>query len=186
MKTRIGKMLAAGLVAGALLTSGASAATAQADLSTASTETSNGGDTVQEYYFTATPEASTKGEMSTQAVCTFVQRVDYAHISTKSANRAVQSHGNWGNVNCSYTLATVTNMVQKKNTLGIWVNVGAEGKNEALRPASTLTSSARVTSHYDCSSSVDHRFRSWTDVDVHGIADAPNRQYSPEQILACN
>lgn len=184
MKTRFRKILATGLVAGAILTWGASAATAGADPDGGPQDSD--GSTVQEFYFTGTPTASTTGDMSVQALCTFVQRVDYAHISSTSASRAVQSHGNWGNVNCNYTLATVTNMVQKKNTLGIWVNVGAEGKNAALRPASTLTSSARVTSHYDCSSSVDHRFRSWTDVDVHGIADAPNRQYSPEQILSCN
>lgn len=141
-------------------------------------------DTVQEFYFTGTPE-SAKGEMSTQASCTFVQRVDYAHISSTSPTRAAQSHGNWGNVNCSYTSATVTNMVQKKNTIGIFVNVGLQGKAVGLRPSSDLGSSARVTSHYDCLSTAERTFRSWTDVDVDGIADLPNRQYSPERQLKC-
>lgn len=42
-----------------------------------------------------------------RVVCRFHQRVDWTHISSTSAQRAVQSHGNWGNDNCNYGLARV-------------------------------------------------------------------------------
>lgn len=182
MKTRLKRGLIAGLLASALAVTGASLASA----SPAAVSDPGGSDTgtVQERTFTGTPEQMNPNSVTIQASCTFIQRVDNAHISTKSNHRAVQAHGNWGNVNCSYTEAVVTTMVQKKNALGIWQDMGTAGK-ATLRPASSLTSSARVTAHYACVDQSEHLWRSWTDVDVVGIADLPNRQYSPQRAIKC-
>jgi hypothetical protein len=137
---------------------------------------------VDEVHFFGTPQGEGPRRLK---VCEFVQRVDWAHISSTSVYRAVQSHGNWGNVNCDYKSAVVTTMVMKKNATGVFVNVGDAGK-KTLRPASSLTSSARVTAHYRCKATGDHVFKSWTDVDIVGIDDAPNKQYSPPRTLKCS
>jgi hypothetical protein len=140
--------------------------------------------TVTESTFSGTPDSSSR--TTAKKTCEFVQRVDSAHISTKSKPRiAVQSHGNWGNVNCAYTSAVVETWVLKRNVVGIYVKVGSPGK-KTMRPSASLGSANRVTAHYGCKNQTEHTFKSWTDVDVIGIADLPNRQYSLPRPLRCN
>lgn len=184
MKTHRGpRATTLGIITALLIAVGAPAASAQPTFKNTAAEIPEGDSLVQEYYFTGSPERA--AAPNARKVCTFVQRVDYAHISSTSSNRAVQSHENWGNVNCDYASAVVTTMVQKKNVLGLWVDVGSAGQ-KTLPPSTHLGSANRVTAHYDCSSSATHTFRSWTDVDVIGIADLPNKQYSPGRELGCN
>lgn len=132
-------------------------------------------------------EVSTEdGVVSTASVCTFVQRVDYVHISTTSIKRAAQSHGNWGNVNCNYSLADVTTQVDKKNIFGFHYAVGVQGTGR-LGPSTHLGSGGggRVTARYVCNGTAWNNFRSWTDIDIVGYADAPNRVYSSPTDLKC-
>lgn len=117
-------------------------------------------------------------------ICQFDQRVDWAHISSTSTQRAVQSHGNWGNKNCNYTLARVKTQIDKRNFLGAYYAVGTPGVGD-LPPKSSLTSTGRVTGRYVCNGTKTNSFRSWTDVDVYGILDAPNKVYSTPRDLDC-
>ena len=128
--------------------------------------------------------ASSQKELAAAKICQFNQRVDWTHISSTSAQRAVQSHGNWGNVNCSYSLARVKTQIDKRNFLGAYYAVGTPGVAE-LPPRNDLGSSARVTGRYVCNGTANNSFRSWTDVDVLGIIDAPNKVYSTARDLAC-
>jgi hypothetical protein len=132
-------------------------------------------------------QSSTDASSAAAAVCTFVQRVDYAHLSSSSSTRAVQSHGNWANVDCSYALADVTTQVDKANALGFHYAVGVKGEARLAPNPNGLTSggAGRVTAHYDCDGTAQKSFRSWTDIDIVGYADATNKQYSPATDIAC-
>lgn len=126
--------------------------------------------------------AGDTGAKAAAALCSADQLVDYAHIS-KSPPRAVQAHGWWRNVNCKATLAKVTVQVQKKNVLGLWVDVGQPGSSTV---ASGGGAGNRATARYTCNGTGTHTFRAWVDVDIVGVADLPNKTYSGAQTLACN
>lgn len=118
------------------------------------------------------------------AVCVFYGKIDNAHISSTSANLAVQSHGGWINGNCKATLADVTVGIMKKNSLGIFVDVGSLGKK---RLASGAWGSGQwAVGHYGCASSSTHYFQSWVDVDLVGQTDWINKTFSPPRTLGCN
>lgn len=116
------------------------------------------------------------------SVCNFTQEGDYAHISS-TPPQAVSAHGWWTNGDCPTTTAVVTTQVQKKNVLGIWVDVGDRGVKTVKSGGGSTNRSA---SRYTCSSTAKHTFRSWVDVDLVGVADAPNKLYTPARDLACN
>lgn len=144
------------------------------------------GDVVENEFETSVFESTTEensdsaAETSRKIICRFNQRVDYPHISTStpSSPRAVQAHGNWGNVNCNYSSAVVTTQVDKRNTLGFYVAVGIQGKR-TLPPMKNLGSANRTTARYVCNGTKSNWFRAWTSIDVIGIADAPNKVHSP-------
>lgn len=115
-------------------------------------------------------------------LCSLQQAGDYAHISS-TAPRAASAHGWWYNTNCKATHAVVTVRLQKKGLLGVWSNVGTKG---VATVKSGGGSGNRATSRYTCSGSSKHKFRSWVDVDVVGVADLPKKLYTPERELACN
>lgn len=120
-------------------------------------------------------------------VCTALQKVDLPHISFTSAVRAVQAHGAWNRGDCKSDAAVVTTQVDKQlGPLGFFFAVGVQGKG-TLRSTNGIPSGAnnRVTTRYVCNGTGQGRFRAWTDVDVIGIADAPNKTYSPETNIAC-
>lgn len=119
-------------------------------------------------------------------ICTFIQRVDWVHISSTSKKRAAQSHGNWDNVDCSYKQADVTTQIDRRNPLLLFEAVGKQGKGRLGPNKKGLGSgAARVTAHYDCNGKAKADFRSWTSVDIVGYADAPNRVHSSPQPLSC-
>jgi len=130
---------------------------------------------------------STASTTAVAAICEFTQRVDYVHISSTSTRRAVQSHGNWDNENCNYALADVTTQIDKRNVLGFYYAVGTQGKGRLAPNPRGLTSGppGRVTAHYDCNGTAANMWRSWTDIDIVGYNDAPNRVYSPPIERAC-
>jgi hypothetical protein len=115
-------------------------------------------------------------------VCNFQQAGDYAHISG-SLPLAVSAHGWWRNVDCRATHAVVTVQVQKQNVLGIWVDVGTRGVATVRSGGGSVN---RTVSRYICRSSTVHTFRSWIDVNLVGVEDAPNKLYTPKRKLACN
>ena len=135
------------------------------------------------------PEGKAAGTSSTSAaaVCTFIQRVDYVHISGTSTDRTAQSHGNWDNVDCRYSLADVTTQIDRRNPVLLYQAVGAPGKARLAPNPRGLTSggAGRVTARYRCNGLAKADFRSWTSVDIVGYADAPNRVYSPANPLSC-
>jgi hypothetical protein len=142
--------------------------------------------------FEVVPEAenATPSAMSTQAICVAVQRVDYPHISTSNPTgpRAVQAHGNWDKGNCNATLADVTTQIDRKNPIGLFQAVGKQGKGRLAPNPKGLTSggAGRVTARYDCNGTAKAPFRAWTSIDMVGIADTPNKQYSPAtESMAC-
>ncbi|ROS22112.1 hypothetical protein EDF22_3618 [Rathayibacter sp. PhB127] len=118
-------------------------------------------------------------------ICEFIQRVDYVHISTSSSKRAAQSHGNWANSTCDYALADVTTQIDKKNLFWLHAAVGEQGKGRLGPNPKGLGRGARVTAHYDCNGTGSSNYRSWTDVDIVGYADTPNRVYSTPVDLDC-
>lgn len=137
---------------------------------------------------TADPELSgrlgSRGTTEAAAVCTFFGKLDYAHISKTSSNLAVQSHGGWINGDCKATLADVTVGVMKKNTIGIFVDVGRLGKKRLA--SGEWGSSHWAVGHYDCKGSSTHSFQSWVDVDLVGYSDWINKTFSPPTSLACD
>ena len=124
---------------------------------------------------TVDPDADAAG------LCSLEQAGDYAHISS-TAPRAASAYGLWYNVDCKASHAVVTVQLQKKGFLGTWFDVGTEGV-ATVRPGGGAGN--RATSRYACSGSSEHSFRSWVDVDVVGVADLPNKLYTPERTLAC-
>jgi hypothetical protein len=137
----------------------------------------------------ASPEPEPGGSPARQAakICTFIQRVDYVHISSTSKERAAQSHGNWDNVDCTYTLADVTTQIDRRNPVLLYEAVGKQGKGRLAPNTKGLTSggAGRVTAHYTCNAKAKADFRSWTSIDIVGYADVPNKVYSPANPLSC-
>lgn len=121
------------------------------------------------------------------AVCLFTQRVDYVHFSSSPGARAVQSHGNWDNETCNYSLADVTTQIDRRNFLGLYQAVGTPGTERMPPNPRGLTSGGvgRVTARYECNGSTTDSFRSWTSVDIVGYADTPNSKLSPPTDKAC-
>ncbi|MFJ4223370.1 hypothetical protein [Microbacterium sp. NPDC089695] len=137
---------------------------------------------------TQDPSGSEKASRAAAPVCTFVQRVDFVHISSSGNPMAAQSHGNWDKGNCTnYTLADVTTQIDRKNFLGLWQAVGAPGKKRLAPNPSGLTSggAGRVTARYVCNGTAAGSFRSYTDIDVVGYADTPNAVFSSPINLIC-
>lgn len=72
----------------------------------------------------------------------------------------------------------------KKNVIGIFVDVGRLGKKTMV--AGGWGSGKWAVAHYDCSSRATHTFQSWVDVDMVGIADFFNKNFSLPIDRACN
>lgn len=175
---------AAGLCAATLLTFGSVAAptAASSELPLKSEEAASS--TTAERTATEAPSHRRDRRTDNEEICEFAQRVDSAHISHSGGPRAVQSHGSWGNKNCAYPFATVTTGVMKRNVVGIYVDVGRLG--QAVLPPGDGGRGNRVTARYECNGTGRHWFQSWTDVDVHGITDLPNKVFSTPEPLGCN
>lgn len=118
------------------------------------------------------------------ATCQFDQRVDSPHISNSDGPRAVQAHGNWGNKNCNYSAAIVKTQLDKENSLGFFIAVGRPGEG-TLPPEKGMGRGSKVTARYECQGTTENTFRAWTDVDILGIADLPNKVYSANADRAC-
>lgn len=118
-----------------------------------------------------------------QVICLALGRWDNVHIS-KTLPRAVQQHASWINETCNATHAVITNNIQKRNVIGIYVDVGRQGR--ATLPSNAWGSGNWAVARYECSSTATHWFRGWVDVDVVGVADDPFKDYSNKLQLSCN
>lgn len=119
-------------------------------------------------------------------ICTALQKVDLPHISSTASVRAVQAHGAWNKGDCKSDAAVVTTQIDRQGFLNNFFAVGTQGKG-TLQSTDGMPSGAknRVTAQYVCQGTGQGRFRAWTDVDVIGIADLPNKVYSSETNIAC-
>lgn len=118
---------------------------------------------------------------SAAGICAFTQHGDRAHISSSGGPRAVQAHGWWQKGNCKATIATVTVQLQKK--IGTrWVDVGRQGSGEFGAGGGR---GKRATARYECKGTARTTYRSWVDVNVHGILDTPGAYWSAEVTLNC-
>ena len=128
--------------------------------------------------------AELDGDASVQEVCYGTTGVDYVHISSSSP-RSASGHGWWATINsaCAWRTATVTVQIQRRNSLGIWVNVGQRGTADVQVGGG---SGNRATARYTCQGTARNTYRSWADVDIHGVFDSPDRNYSAAQQLSCS
>lgn len=128
-------------------------------------------------------ESSPSSPNSTQEFCFGTTGVDYVHISS-TAPRAASGQGWWATINpeCAWRTATVTVQLQRRNVLGVWVNIGERGISDVQVGGG---SGNRATARYTCSGLTRNAYRSWVDVDIHGILDTPDRVYSVSQMLDC-
>lgn len=137
--------------------------------------------TVGEVYGSPEDSAS-ESEVSTRAICVALNLVDYPHISTSRPGTplAVQAHGGWNKGGCNATLADVTTQIDRKNPIGLFQAVGAQGKGRLPSQADeSLPSSNRVTARYECNGTAGAPFRAWTNIDMVGLADTQTPTYSP-------
>lgn len=126
---------------------------------------------------------SPTSEIEPRALCKFYTQADYVHVSSTPPAQA-SGHGWWMNSTCpAGTTAIVTVQLQKRNVLGIWVNVGTKG-TATVAPGGGA--GKRATGRYTCKDSTKHQFRSIVDVDLVGLNDTPETATTPEQTLACN
>lgn len=126
-------------------------------------------------------EASQLGATQQAAlVCNFQQAGDYVHISS-TPPRSASAHGWWYNTDCKATRATVTIQLQIRHWWG-WGNAGSAGSAEVKQGGG---SSSRVTARATCANRDSNSWRSVVDVDLAGVADAPNTLTTPARTLAC-
>jgi len=142
--------------------------------------------TVEEKRIYAPPATEGAAQSRAPWVCIALQKVDLPHISSTSSVRAVQAHGAWNRGDCKSDAAVVTTQVDKQGFLNNFFAVGVQGKG-TLRSTDGMPSGAnsRVTARYVCNGTAQGRFRAWTDVDVIGVPDLPNKTYSSETNIAC-
>ncbi|TQL02935.1 hypothetical protein FBY24_2023 [Cellulomonas sp. SLBN-39] len=135
------------------------------------------------YTWTEFARPTQAGGSTIQASCQFNNAIDSIHYSsTPPATLSV--HGWWINVNCTKDIkAVVTTQLQKKNSIGLWVDVGSRGVKTVYSGGGSAN---RSTSRYACTSGSAHSFRAWVDVDVVGIPDLPDKYYHPEASFPCN
>jgi hypothetical protein len=127
-------------------------------------------------------QVETAAGASAQAICTAYAYGDYPHISTSNPGtpRAVQAHGGWNRGDCAATRADVTTQIDRKNPIGLFQAVGAQGRGVLPSQADFgLPSSNRVTARYQCNGSAKAPFRAWTSIDMVGIDDISSRVYTP-------
>ncbi|WP_394938416.1 hypothetical protein [Psychromicrobium sp. YIM B11713] len=176
---RLTRNLAIGVVAVGLLASFAPASATAKPI---------GGDdtvTVGEKHI-KTSSAESGGTPEDAWICTALQKVDLPHISSTASVRAVQAHGAWNKGDCQSDAAVVTTQIDRQGFLNNFFAVGTQGKG-TLQSTNGMPSGSnnRVTAQYVCQGTGQGRFRAWTDVDVIGIADLPNKVYSAETNIAC-
>ncbi|MDR1186560.1 MAG: hypothetical protein LBK95_03760 [Bifidobacteriaceae bacterium] len=111
--------------------------------------------------------------------CVALTRGDHVHKSGSDAS----GHGWWEIVDCPKgTKAVVTIDIQKQGILGIWSDVGAQGKKTVYAGGGSAN---RAAGRYTCSGSSNNDFRSKIDVDLIDYLDLPDKLHTPEKNLAC-
>lgn len=114
--------------------------------------------------------------------CTFQTRGDNVHISS-TPPRTVSAHGYWTNITCpTGTKAVVTTQLQRKNALGIWINVGTVGKKTVYAGGGSAN---RSVGRYTCNGTDTNTYRSKVDVDIVGWFDTYEKYTSKEVRLSC-
>lgn len=127
-------------------------------------------------------EGATTADVSAEDICTAYAYGDYPHISTSnpSSPLAVQSHGGWNRGDCAAVEADVTTQLDRKNPIGLFQAVGAQGRGVLPSQADFgLPSSNRVTARYECNGTASAPFRAWTSIDMIGIDDISSTVYTP-------
>jgi len=122
------------------------------------------------------------GTMSTRSTCVFFMEGDYVHISS-SAPRTASAHGWWRNARgCSGLKAVVKTRLQRQNANGTWTDIGSLGRATVYSGGGA---GKRTVTRHVCAGTATKTYRHWVDVDVIGVADAPNKHYSPARRLQC-
>lgn len=120
-------------------------------------------------------------EPMTGLFCDFETKGDWVHISS-TAPKAASAHGWWNNIDCNADRAHVTVRLQFRRTVGGWEDIGFVGSEDVLSGGGSAN---RANARVMCANDDLTDWRSVVDVDVIGIADWPDKLYTPERELPC-
>ncbi len=118
-----------------------------------------------------------------QAVCFYDSNGDSVHRS--ASGFAASGHGWWEdpfNTCPPGTKAVVTIQLQEQGTDGVWRNAGSPGQATVYAGGGSAN---RATGRVDCVNDMETLWRSVVDVDLVGIADPPDKYYTPESLVEC-